>query len=91
MLVNVAQAAQAPERRSDTPLLGRQAELAKLEAAFTRVTAEARCEVVLIVGEPGIGKTRLAQELSAWLGRSAQVLNGHCTRRRRGFRVRAVR
>ena len=79
LLVNVAQATQAPERRSDTPLLGRQAELARLEAAFTRVTAESRCEIVLIVGEPGIGKTRLAQELSEWLGRSAQVLNGHCT------------
>jgi DNA-binding SARP family transcriptional activator len=44
------------------PFLGRDAEMAALQERFTRVQAgEAQC--VVIVGEAGIGKTRLAEEL----------------------------
>jgi DNA-binding SARP family transcriptional activator len=77
-LVEVRQASQLPERRSDTPLLGRDAELSMLEAAFTRIQAERRCRVVILVGEAGIGKTRLAQELSEKLEPRATILAGHC-------------
>ena len=44
------------------PFLGRDAEMAALQERFARAKAgEAQC--VVIVGEPGIGKTRLAEEL----------------------------
>ena len=44
------------------PFLGRDAEMAALQERFARARAgEAQC--VVIVGEPGIGKTRLAEEL----------------------------
>jgi adenylate cyclase len=55
------------------PLVGRQAELAVLEDAL-RGTASGTGSVVFIVGEPGLGKTRLVQEcrkrFMAWVGAS---------------------
>src|SRR4051794_15182141 len=47
-----------------TPLLGRRAELAELEAAWASA-AGGRGAVVVLEGEGGIGKTRLAAELAA--------------------------
>jgi DNA-binding CsgD family transcriptional regulator len=44
-------------------LVGREPELAVLEAELRRANGELRC--VLILGEPGVGKTRLAHELLA--------------------------
>jgi DNA-binding SARP family transcriptional activator len=58
----VAVAAPAPAvRRPGPALIGRDAELGALVAAFDESAADAR--FVVIEGEPGIGKTRLADEL----------------------------
>ena len=46
-------------------LVGRQAEWAALEHAW-RLAAAGRAHCVLLTGEAGIGKTRLAEELLAW-------------------------
>jgi DNA-binding SARP family transcriptional activator len=55
----------APEAaRSRPPLLGRGAELAALAAAWERAK-RGRGHVVLLEGEPGEGKTRLIDELTA--------------------------
>ena len=59
--------APAPRRPADVaPFVGRGRELAALE----RVLADRR-GVVLIAGEPGVGKTRLAQELTERAGADA--------------------
>jgi hypothetical protein len=58
-------------------LLGRQAELAALEAALGDAR-EGRGRLFLLVGEPGIGKTRLADELCARVGDNARVMWGRC-------------
>jgi class 3 adenylate cyclase/tetratricopeptide (TPR) repeat protein len=47
------------------PLLGRDAELATLRAAWTKVTTEGDRQVVSLTGEPGIGKSRLVEHLIA--------------------------
>ncbi|MDH6578734.1 adenylate/guanylate cyclase domain-containing protein [Kitasatospora sp. MAP5-34] len=52
-------------RRFDTPLIGREAELAALESALAR--PENGSGLVTLYGEAGIGKTRLIRE---WLLRS---------------------
>jgi DNA-binding SARP family transcriptional activator len=51
-----------------TPLVGRRQEYASLQLAWHQTSAGAP-GVVLIVGETGIGKTRLAETLAAWLER----------------------
>ena len=65
-------------RRLDTPLVGRRAELDVLLAELERATADRCCRVVTIVGEPGVGKSRLAAELVATAGEDALALEGRC-------------
>ncbi len=57
--------------------VGRSAELATLRSALTDAQ-KGRGRLALLVGEPGIGKTRLADELSAEAGERARVLWGRC-------------
>jgi class 3 adenylate cyclase len=45
------------------PLVGREADLAFLLAQWERTVAERRPGMVLVVGEPGVGTTRLVEEL----------------------------
>jgi hypothetical protein len=52
---------------SPHPFVGRTAELARLESAIVGAAA-GRGALVRVVGEPGIGKTRLADEIAARAG-----------------------
>jgi DNA-binding SARP family transcriptional activator len=65
-------------RRDDAPLVGRDKQLRRLLAAFDAAREEKRCRVVTILGEAGIGKTRLARELIASLDDEPRVLVGRC-------------
>ena len=65
-------------RGADAPLIGRAAELARLTAAFDDVAATRAPRLLAVVGEPGIGKSRLARELARALGTRATVLTGRC-------------
>ena len=68
----------APGAPTSTPLAGRERELAALDAAVARVRRAGRVELVTLVGEPGIGKSRLVRELARHAAPDAQVLIGHC-------------
>jgi predicted ATPase len=58
--------------------VGREQELAELVSAC-KSAADSDANLFLISGEPGIGKTRLADELASWAkGRGMQVLWGRC-------------
>src|ERR1700722_10008110 len=60
------------------PIVGRGRELEVFRAAFDRMLAGRR-QMVLISGEPGIGKTRCAQALAGVAeDQGALVLCGHC-------------
>jgi class 3 adenylate cyclase len=67
-----------PAPHFDTPLVGRKRELRKLRAAFQRARKEQSCVVATVVGEAGIGKTRLAREFVASVKDDARVLVGRC-------------
>ena len=58
----------APERRHDARFVGREHELAFVREAWERVQAERRCELVTVVGDAGVGKSRLAAEFLALVG-----------------------
>jgi len=58
--------------------VGRQREMASLHAALAEALS-GRGRLVMLAGEPGIGKTRTAQELSVYATqRGAQVFWGRC-------------
>ncbi|MCL1869184.1 MAG: AAA family ATPase [Promicromonosporaceae bacterium] len=59
------------------PLVGRAAELTALEEALADTLA-GRTRTVLVTGEAGIGKTRLAEELVARAAHAAVALQGQC-------------
>jgi predicted ATPase len=65
--------------RGLTPLVGREVELARLEAAFRRVT-RGTLGVVAVVGETGSGKSRLLYEFKRRLeGEGVAFFEGRCS------------
>lgn len=67
-----------PSAPGELPLVGRERELAELRAALEG-TFSSRGHVLLLEGEPGIGKTRLAEEFAADAeSAGARVLWGPC-------------
>jgi DNA-binding SARP family transcriptional activator/tetratricopeptide (TPR) repeat protein len=66
-------------RHLETPLVGREGELALIAQAFERAARERRVQLLTVFGEPGIGKTRLAAEVVATLVADAQCLVGRCS------------
>src|SRR5262245_30103373 len=62
----------------DTPFVGRREELRRLDTAFEAAT-RGRGRIVLLVGEPGIGKTATAEQLAESAQKAgAEVLVGRC-------------
>jgi class 3 adenylate cyclase/tetratricopeptide (TPR) repeat protein len=66
-----------PARVPVTPLVGRDHELELLENTFARATRDRRAHLVTIYGEPGVGKSRLANEFLASL-EGTTILHGRC-------------
>jgi predicted ATPase len=63
--------------RGLTPYVGRERELRLLHECFERARA-GQGQVVFVVGEPGIGKSRLLYEFRRRLGDEATWLEGRC-------------
>jgi class 3 adenylate cyclase/2-hydroxychromene-2-carboxylate isomerase len=59
------------------PLIGRDGEMQLLTDAYRRLSGEQRAYLVTIFGQPGSGKSRLAEEFLAALG-EARVRRGRC-------------
>jgi DNA-binding SARP family transcriptional activator len=66
------------ERRTNTPFVGRVADLDALAGAFERVAADATPGLVTVTGAPGVGKSRLVAEGLARIGERATVLRSRC-------------
>ena len=76
-LVELTPIATAFEHRLDAPLVGRKRELAGLRKALKRALEEASPRVALVVGPPGVGKSRLAAEFVR-RAKSVTALWGRC-------------
>src|SRR6266536_1668032 len=72
-LLNVRE---TPERRHEALFVGRERELALVGEAWERVQAEQGCELVTVIGDAGVGKSRLVAEVLASL--EAVVVRGRC-------------
>jgi class 3 adenylate cyclase len=73
-LVSVQEASHAP---APTPLVGREAEVDRLRAGLDELV-QGRGQVLLLMGDTGIGKTRMLNELRTIAGDQAVWLEGHC-------------
>jgi len=62
----------------EAPMVDREVELSELRAAYERVADEGKPHRLVVLGEPGIGKSRLTRELASMVGSEARVLTGHC-------------
>lgn len=67
----------APRESTHAPFIGRLAERAALDAEY-QAAASGQARVVLLLGEIGIGKSRLWQEWSAGLAPGDTVLEARC-------------
>jgi class 3 adenylate cyclase/tetratricopeptide (TPR) repeat protein len=72
----LAAVADAPERSHESRFVGREREIELIREAWRRAQAEQRCELLTIVGDPGIGKSRLVAE--ALVGVDARMVHGRC-------------
>jgi class 3 adenylate cyclase len=63
---------------SSTPFVGRAAELDVLTAAMAATAKSAGIHVVTVVGEPGMGKSRLVGEFAQRVSGVVQSLTGRC-------------
>jgi class 3 adenylate cyclase/tetratricopeptide (TPR) repeat protein len=77
-LLDVLAGAPALARRLDSPMVGRDDELRQVLDAFDRAEEARSCELVTIVGEAGVGKSRLTMEVLSRLASRAIVLEGRC-------------
>ncbi len=75
-LLGVVEGAPPFPRRLDTPMVGRDAELALLRGELAAAVEERRCRLATIVGPAGIGKSRLGNELLR--SGDATALVGRC-------------
>jgi class 3 adenylate cyclase/tetratricopeptide (TPR) repeat protein len=67
---------EAPEHSHAFRFVGRGRELQLLVDAWDRARADRRCELVTVVGDPGVGKSRLVAEALARV--DARVVRGRC-------------
>jgi class 3 adenylate cyclase/predicted ATPase len=65
-------------RGAASPFVGRDAELGLLRAELEAAVAAGGARVVTVIGEAGVGKSRLLGELTASLGDRAAVVRGRC-------------
>ena len=67
-------------QRERAPLVGRDPEMAMLKGAVDAAVAHGRAQLILLLGEAGVGKSRLAEEVAtlAECEHEAIVLEGRC-------------
>ena len=67
------------------PLVGREHELAILREELARADAEQRCRLVTVLGDAGVGKSRLVGEFEDSLDAGELLLRGRCLAYGRGI------
>jgi class 3 adenylate cyclase/tetratricopeptide (TPR) repeat protein len=67
-----------PAGASATPFVGREAELRRLLAVYEAAVGARRARLAVVLGSPGLGKSRVIGEVARRLGDAATVLSAHC-------------
>ena len=65
-------------RRQDTPIVGRDEELAALHAAYHHAVNSQCAHLVTVIGDAGLGKSRLVREVVDQIAAGARAVRGRC-------------
>ena len=68
-------------RTHDTPFIGREIDLAIIKGIFDKTVAAASPQLLTVVGEPGLGKSRIVAELAAYVDSKPELITwrqGRC-------------
>jgi class 3 adenylate cyclase/tetratricopeptide (TPR) repeat protein len=65
-------------RRLDRPMVGRHRELERLLGDFEQSVQDRSCHMFTLLGQAGVGKSRLVRAFLAAVGDRARVLRGRC-------------
>jgi class 3 adenylate cyclase len=77
-VLEVVAGAPAVPRALWAPMFGRQDELTRMRSAYRRTVRSGTVVRLTVLGEAGIGKSRLARELAASIGADANVITLRC-------------
>src|SRR3954452_10457307 len=69
---------EAQARRQDMPLVGRQAELAVICSSFEQAVESESPRLLTVIGDAGVGKSRLIREFVDSVSAGATVVHGRC-------------
>ena len=78
-------------RNEGAAIVGREGELAAIDRVLREVSETTSARIVTLVGEAGIGKSRLAREVIARAGSRARVVRGRCLAYGEGITFWALR
>jgi DNA-binding SARP family transcriptional activator len=78
-------------RHLDAPIVGRVAELGRLDTVLAEVERSRSAQRIVVIGEPGIGKTRLANAFVCELGERTRTVSGRCRAYGDGAGLRPLR
>ena len=65
-------------RHLDSPMVGRERQLAQLGQSFAAAVEDSSCQLFTVLGSAGVGKSRLVEEFLSSLDGRALVLRGRC-------------
>jgi class 3 adenylate cyclase/DNA-binding SARP family transcriptional activator/tetratricopeptide (TPR) repeat protein len=77
-LMTVDPLAPGLKRHFEVPLVDRERELGVLRGAWERTVDESGCHLFTLLGDAGVGKSRLVAELLDQVAEDAMVLSGRC-------------
>jgi tetratricopeptide (TPR) repeat protein len=77
-LLSVTRVGEAVQRGKDTPMVGREAEMEALRGILARALEERACRMATVVGDAGVGKTRLIREFTTLAEADTLVIRGRC-------------
>ncbi|MGH2812781.1 MAG: ATP-binding protein, partial [Actinomycetota bacterium] len=77
-ILEIVARAPAIPRALHAPMFGRQGELTRLRSAFRRVVRSSTLWRLTVLGEAGIGKSRLAREFVSSVGADANAITQRC-------------
>jgi len=77
-ILEIVAGAPAIPRALDAPMFGRQDELTRLRSAFRRVVRSGSVRRITVLGDAGIGKSRLGREFVSSIGADAHAIIQRC-------------